>query len=67
VRGEEGNEWIKRLERHGVFFSEPLDLDFSMLQSFLDAYEVTAGSDDSPRRSSSQQYWELLAPMSPMK
>lgn len=41
VRGEAGLKWIERLEMHGVFFSEPMDLDFAMLQRFPDAYSVT--------------------------
>jgi len=32
--------WISRLQRHGVYFSAPLDVDFLMLQHFSDAYQA---------------------------
>lgn len=32
--------WFKRLERHGVFFSSPLDLDFLMMTDYPNAYGV---------------------------
>ncbi|GGI53234.1 ATP-dependent nuclease [Oxalicibacterium solurbis] len=32
--------WIERLEKLGVFFSTPLDLDFMMLMAYPDAYKV---------------------------
>jgi putative ATP-dependent endonuclease of OLD family len=34
--------WINWLEGQGIFFSSPLDLDFSMIRSFATAYGVTA-------------------------
>lgn len=37
---KEGKDWIKFLESAGVFFSSPLDLDFSMLLEFPDEYDV---------------------------
>lgn len=37
---EDALKWIRYLEGYGVFFSFPLDLDFMMLQSFQDAYDV---------------------------
>jgi putative ATP-dependent endonuclease of OLD family len=39
---EEIDVWIEHLESFGVFFSQPLDLDWSMLTSFEDAYQETA-------------------------
>ena len=33
-------DWIADLEKHGVFFSTPLDLDFMMLEAFGDAYAL---------------------------
>lgn len=36
--GDIGGQWITYLESIGVFFSNPLDLDFSMLQAFPKAY-----------------------------
>lgn len=42
----EGNGLVQRLERHGVFFSNPVDLDLLMLESFPDAYCVTATPPD---------------------
>jgi hypothetical protein len=48
--------WIEHLEDFGVFFSRPLDLDWSMLKSFEDAYEEAApnqprGDVESARKS----------------
>jgi putative ATP-dependent endonuclease of OLD family len=38
-------EWIEYLERYyGVFFSNPLDLDWSMMRAFPEAYRDSAGS-----------------------
>jgi putative ATP-dependent endonuclease of the OLD family len=33
--------WIERLEGLGVFFSNPLDLDFMMMEAYPEAYKVT--------------------------
>lgn len=30
--------WLEMLQRHGVFFSEPLDIDYAMLRAFPSAY-----------------------------
>jgi putative ATP-dependent endonuclease of OLD family len=35
----EDNHWVQALEKEGVFLSYPLDLDFSMLSAFPDAYQ----------------------------
>lgn len=35
----EDNHWVQALEEEGVFFSDPLDLDFAMLEAFPDAYQ----------------------------
>lgn len=38
-------EWMEYLERcHGIFFSNPLDLDWSMMRAFPEAYRDSAGS-----------------------
>lgn len=42
VRGEKAGQVVTYLERHGVYFSSPLDLDFALLQVFPDAYGVEA-------------------------
>ncbi|WP_227106956.1 ATP-dependent nuclease [Chromobacterium rhizoryzae] len=34
------SNWLTRLERFGVYFSAPLDLDFTMLKAYPDAYRV---------------------------
>jgi putative ATP-dependent endonuclease of OLD family len=34
------SSWVKDLRRHGVYFSEPLDLDMAMLAAFPGAYEA---------------------------
>lgn len=36
------NKWINELEKYNIFFSQPMDLDFSMLKSFPTAYKETA-------------------------
>lgn len=45
------NNWMQALKDEGVFFSDPLDLDFSMLSAFPDAYKLldagARGPDDS--------------------
>ncbi len=41
--------WAPGLESHGVFFSAPLDLDFSMLHQFTQEYEATAEDGYGPR------------------
>lgn len=45
---EEINEWIDHLEKFNVFFSNPLDLDMSMLSKFPVSYKDTAGSSSGP-------------------
>lgn len=40
LTSETGPGWIAFLETQGVFFSSPLDLDFSMMQAFDEAYGV---------------------------
>ena len=40
--------WLSRLETFGVFFSGPLDFDFSMLQRFPDAYKKIEDGQDGP-------------------
>lgn len=41
--------WSEAFEEHGVFFSEPLDLDFMMYQSFPSEYQNTAKGSRGPR------------------
>ncbi|MEZ4706580.1 MAG: AAA family ATPase [Caldilineaceae bacterium] len=40
------------LQNNGIFFSQPLDLDFSMLQKYPDAYEIDVGVLCDPDESS---------------
>lgn len=42
---DEMQEWIEHLQNFGVFFSQPLDLDWSMLQSFETAYHNAAPNE----------------------
>jgi predicted ATPase len=46
----EDNEWVQLLREQDVFFSHPLDLDFSMLRRFSE-YEITNPGGRGPRRS----------------
>ena len=41
--------WIDGLKEHGVFFSEPLDLDLAMLAAFPKAYAATVPDGGGPR------------------
>jgi len=43
LRAETSPTWIERLEDEGVFFSGPLDLDFSMLAAYPQAYGIDLG------------------------
>jgi putative ATP-dependent endonuclease of OLD family len=38
--------WVAALERHGVFFSHPVDLDLMMLDAYPKAYDVTHATPD---------------------
>ena len=42
------DRWCKSLEKYGVFFSQPLDLDLMMLRSFPKAYQATATPGGGP-------------------
>ena len=48
LTSQNGKGWFKFFEDAGVFFSEPLDLDFTMLTKFPDAYAVTDDELDDP-------------------
>lgn len=41
-------EWCDYLEEHNVYFSNPLDIDFTMLECFEDSYKGTIGSSEGP-------------------
>ena len=41
--------WIRDLEKHNVFFSKPLDLDFLLLRAFPEAYKATVAKGGGPR------------------
>ncbi|WP_271854233.1 ATP-dependent nuclease [Planococcus maritimus] len=40
--------WIGLLERYNIYFSNPLDIDFVMIEKFLDAYLMTLHSGEGP-------------------
>ncbi|EGQ4129726.1 AAA family ATPase, partial [Staphylococcus pseudintermedius] len=55
------NTWIKKLEKEDVFFSYPLDLDFTMLMSFQEEYQNTMERGPQiPKDSNSTEYDEKL-------
>ncbi|MEP6822743.1 MAG: TOPRIM nucleotidyl transferase/hydrolase domain-containing protein [Chthoniobacterales bacterium] len=59
VTAEEGMAaWIEHLEKFGVFFSAPLDLDFLMLQAFPTEYQATAHEDGGPQIPEEEQAYE---------
>lgn len=41
--------WIERLETYNVFFSNPLDLDFMMLEAFEESYKAVIGINGGPQ------------------
>jgi len=41
--------WLEELERHDVFFSQPLDLDLMMLEAFESEYRGVVGPKMGPR------------------
>lgn len=43
------NSWVRRLKRYGVFFSNPLDLDFLMLQHYPEFYKKAIPENGGPR------------------
>lgn len=43
------SEWIEHLKSYDVYFSDPLDIDFIMLQSFKDKYIALLTSSEGPR------------------
>ncbi|MEC5307235.1 ATP-dependent nuclease [Bacillus thuringiensis] len=55
------NTWINKLEKEDVFFSYPLDLDFSMLMSFEKEYKNTMiNGPQIPKDIKSPEYEEKL-------
>jgi predicted ATPase len=49
LEGGEDNEWVKALRKEGIYFSFPLDIDFSMLSSFPEAYQHPNPGGRGPR------------------
>jgi len=47
--GFEDNSWLQALKLEGVFFSDPLDIDFSMLSAFSEAYQRPHPGGHGPR------------------
>lgn len=43
------NVWMQALKDEGVFFSDPIDLDFSMLVAFPDAYKLANPGGRGPK------------------
>ena len=48
---ERMRKWIAHLEKFGVYFSNPLDIDFMMLESNLNIYKTILNEDEGPRES----------------
>lgn len=46
-----GSKWLKYLKKKGVFFSWPLDLDFSLLLAYPDVYGVATEDLEEPDES----------------
>lgn len=45
----EENDWVQALKHEAVFFSDPIDLDFAMLQAFPAAYQHPNPGGRGPR------------------
>jgi predicted ATP-dependent endonuclease of OLD family len=43
-----GERWLNFLKKRGVFFSQPLDLDFSLILTFPDAYGISSDDQEAP-------------------
>lgn len=56
--------WINKLNSYGVYFSSPLDIDFMMLESFLNSYKETIPPNGGPNgiknEKDSPEYQERL-------
>ncbi|MED4206194.1 ATP-dependent nuclease [Neobacillus mesonae] len=52
--------WIKKLEKENVFFSYPLDIDFSMLVSFENEYKSTMPKGPQIPEKDSDEYIDKL-------
>ena len=57
--------WIKRLKKHGVYFSEPLDLDLAMLSAFPEAYAATIPKGGGPRMTAAKAAEAVLGTSGP--
>lgn len=45
---EKIDSWIKNLEHYNIYFSQPLDIDFLMIESFLGSYLETLEKNEGP-------------------
>ena len=65
----EGSEylraWIDCLKEFGVFFSEPLDLDLSMISAFPEAYAATIPKGGGPRMTAAKAAEAVLGSSGP--
>ena len=57
--------WIDCLKKYGVFFSEPLDLDLSMLSAFPEAYAATVPKGGGPRMTADKAAEAVLGTSGP--
>lgn len=49
IDGFEDNVWLQALKLEGVYFSDPIDLDFAMLTAFPEAYQHAHPGGRGPR------------------
>lgn len=57
--------WIDCLKNHGVFFSEPLDLDLAMLAAFPAAYQATIAKGGGPKMAADKAAEAVLGTAGP--
>ena len=62
---DELRAWIVYLQKYGVFFSEPLDLDLSMLSAFPEAYAATIPNGGGPRMKATKAAEAVLGKSGP--
>jgi len=43
------DDWINKLNNYGVYFSYPLDIDFMMIENFLEFYKKTIPTNGGPQ------------------
>jgi putative ATP-dependent endonuclease of OLD family len=62
----EDNDWVEALREEGIFFSFPLDIDFSMLSAFPEAYQHSNPGGRGPAAALTSSGTRKLSPLRPV-